>query len=76
MTDDEKIALIADTIEAERPEKIRPDVDLSEIDEWDSMGMMSSIMMFDREFGKELTYTELKALRTVRDIMALMERDG
>lgn len=74
MTDDEKIELLIDTIEAEDPEKIVPDAELADIREWDSMGMMSSIMMFDREFGRELTYVELKGLRTVRDIMALMER--
>lgn len=74
MTDDEKIALIVQTIEAECAEDVFPDAELSEIPEWDSMGMMNSIMMFDREFGRELTYVELKGLRTVRDIMALMER--
>ena len=63
MTQEEKLILIAETLDTE-PNNLKPDVELKSLDEWDSMGVISTIAMLDRKFGKEL--------KTVQDILNLM----
>lgn len=73
MTIDEKFKLFIETIEAEEPEKITKDSVLEDMSEWDSMGMISVIAMLATEFGRTLTFDDLKRLKTVGDILAIME---
>lgn len=73
MTEQEKIAKFADVIECEHPDELTPDTVLKDIDEWDSMAMISVITMLATKFNKTLTYGELKSLTLVSDVLAMME---
>lgn len=73
MTEIEKLARFTDTIECEHPEHVKPDTVLKDIDEWDSMAMISVITMLATKFKRTLTYDELKGLVHVSDVLALME---
>ena len=73
MTEQEKLEKFTDTIECEHPEHVKPDTVLKDIDEWDSMAMISVITMLATKFGRTLTYDELKGLVHVSDVLVLME---
>ena len=72
MTMEEKLDLIAETLDAERS-AIKPDVELTTLDEWDSMGVISTIAMLDRKFKKVLSAEQIEKLDTVQDILDKME---
>jgi len=40
---------------------------------WDSMAMLSLIALVNERFGKRLTGSQLKAFKTVQDILSVME---
>ncbi len=44
-----------------------------DVDEWDSIAALSLIVMLDEKFEKTVSGTQIKALETVNDILALME---
>lgn len=71
MTQEEKLILIAETLDTE-PNNLKPDVELKSLDEWDSMGVISTIAMLDRKFGKILSAEQIEELKTVQDILNLM----
>ena len=48
------------------------ETELNSLDEWDSIAILSAIVMFDEEFGKTVKGTDLKASKTVADIVNLM----
>lgn len=68
---EEKLKLIAETLDAELS-AIKPDSALKSIEEWDSMGTIALITMFDRKFSKILSAEQLAELRTIQDILSLM----
>lgn len=71
MTTQEKIALIEDVLEL--PGKLTPDTVLADLPEYDSMAKLSVIVMFDDELGKKLTGEQIRAFKTVGDVLAAME---
>lgn len=72
MTLDEKLITIANTLDAER-KCIEPSVLLETLDEWDSMGVISIIAMLDKKFSKVLNVEQIESLKTINDIVNLME---
>ena len=72
MTIEEKLDLITETLDAER-EKIKSETVLSTLDEWDSMGIISTITMLDRKFKKVLSAEQIENLNIVQDIIDRME---
>ena len=71
MTTQEKIALIEDVLEL--PGKLTPDTVLADLPEYDSMAKLSIIVMFDDELGKKLTGEQIRAFKTVGDMLAAMD---
>lgn len=71
MTLEEKLRLIADTLDMASP-NILPQTDLKSLDEWDSMGIISVIAMLDKKFGKILNAEQMESLKTVQDILDIM----
>ena len=69
----EKIAQLLETIECENTEGITEETLLSDIEEWDSMGVISAITMLATDYNYTLTYEELKKLSKVSDILELMK---
>lgn len=45
---------------------------LEEMDEWDSLKLLSFIAFVDREFGCQLKMTDVVNCRTLRDLYALL----
>lgn len=71
MTSEEKIKLIEDALEL-KENSINEDTLLSEIEEFDSMGKLTIIVLCDDEFGKKLTGENIKEFKTVGDLLRFM----
>ena len=71
MTKEEKIALLEDMLELDGG-TLTPEIELSSIDEYDSMAKLSLIVMMDDEFGKKLTGEKIRDFKTVQDILDFM----
>ena len=67
-----KLALIEEALDVEEG-SLKPETPLDDVEEWDSIAMLSLIAMLDDEFGKTISGKELKALKTVADIRACVE---
>lgn len=72
MTQEEKIALLKDMLELDGG-SLKPEMELSAIDEYDSMAKLSLIVLMDEECGKKLTGEKIREFKTVADILAFME---
>ena len=73
MTDQEKIALLEETLELDEG-TLTADTLLEDVDEYDSMAKLSLIVMMDDEFEVKLTSEMIKSFKTVGDILAVMEQ--
>lgn len=69
---EDKLALIADALDAEK-ELITPEKTLEELEEWDSMGVIAVISMLDKKYKVQLKADQIKALKTVNDILEYMQ---
>lgn len=72
MDKNKKIELIAEVLDIE-PEEIHEDMILKDMDEWDSLAILSFIVMMGDEFNKTVTGEDVKKLVTVADALAIME---
>ena len=72
MTQEEKIALLEDMLELEAG-TLTAEIELSSIDEYDSMAKLSLIVIMDDEFGKKLTGEQIREFKTVQDILDFMD---
>ena len=72
MTNEEKIALLEDMLELDGG-SLKPELELSAIDEYDSMAKLSLIVLFDEECGKKLTGEQIRTFKTVGDILTAMD---
>lgn len=71
MTQEEKIALLEDMLELDGG-SLKPETELSSIDEYDSMAKLSLIVLMDDECGKKLTGEQIREFQTVQDILDFM----
>ncbi len=55
----------------QRDEPLDPSDELDSLGEWDSMTVLGVISMFDLEFGITLTIDQLKAAKTIQDLIHL-----
>ena len=72
MTNEEKIAMLEDMLELDGG-SLKPEMELDEIAEYDSMAKLSLIVMMDDDFGKKLTGEQIREFKTVKDILDYME---
>lgn len=72
MTEEKKMELLEELLEMEQG-GLRPEMSLADLENWDSMTALSLIVMIDEECGKRISGDEVKGLRTVSDILAVME---
>lgn len=63
------LELITETIEAENPINIDDNID--DIEEWDSLGVLSLISMLD-DLGASLETEKFEDLKTVRDFIEMV----
>jgi len=73
MTEQEKLAMLEEAFEVNEG-SLRADMDLDDIDEYDSMAKMSLIVLMEDEFGITLVSDQIKAFKTVSDILAVMNK--
>lgn len=71
MKQEEKIAMLEDMLELDGG-TLNPEMELSGIDEYDSMAKLSLIVLMDDEFGKKLTGEQIRLFKTVQDILDFM----
>lgn len=50
------------------------DTVLSDIEEWDSISVLSFVAMLDDEYGKNINSKDIKKCNTVGDLLAMMEK--
>ncbi len=72
MDDKKKLELLEDLLEVDEG-TLSPQMELSELDEWDSMAALSLIVMIDDECGKRINGDDIRKLVTIKDIMDIME---
>ncbi len=71
MTNEEKIAKLEEMLELDGG-SLKPEMNLNEIPEYDSMAKLSLIVMMDEEIGKKLTGEDIQGFKTVKDILDFM----
>ena len=72
MTNEERIELLADEVFDVDVTEVTPETVLDESDFWDSMSKLSLISVIDSNFKKTLKGEDIKNLKTVQDILNLM----
>lgn len=72
MTVKEKLNLLEELLLIEK-DTLDEATNLNDINEWDSMAVISTIAMFDSVFNKDITTEEIKKFRIVKDIIDKME---
>ncbi len=72
MTLKEKLNLLEEVLDVEK-DSLGENTLLEEIEQWDSIAVISTIAMLDNVFGKEAEPEKVKNARTVKDILDLME---
>jgi len=68
----DKLSLIAQELDVE-PEALKPETKLKELEEWDSLAVVSVMAMLDKHFSVRLKPNDIKSLVTVEDILAHMK---
>lgn len=69
----EKLAKLEDIMELDEG-TLTPETPLEEIEEWDSLAALSYVVMMTDDFGKTITGAEIRAFKTVQDILNTMEK--
>ena len=67
----EKLSMLEETLDLEEG-ALAPDMELADIDEYDSMAKLSLIVLMSDEFNKKLTSEQIKSFSTVKDILDFM----
>lgn len=67
----EKLEALAEIFDCDAGE-LKPETQLDTL-EWDSMAMLSLIAMIKARFDKKLPGAEIRAFKTVQDILTVME---
>lgn len=73
MTLEEKLAALEEIMELDEG-TLKPDMELDDIDEWDSLSALSYVVMMQDEFGRKMRGAEIRAFETVQDILDTMEK--
>ena len=72
MTDNEKMQCIADSVEME-PDELGLDTLLSELENWDSVAVLSIIAVINEKLGRFPSADEILSYKTVGDLMKAMD---
>ncbi len=73
MSEKEKINMLEEMLELDE-NTLTPSTVLDDIEEWDSIAVLSLIAMLDDEFGKVIKGSEIRSFDTVADILRVMEK--
>ena len=73
MTEREKLAMLEDLLGLDEGD-LTCDMNLEDVEEYDSMAKLSLIVMMEDEFNVKLTGDTIRGFETVGDIVKLMEK--
>ncbi len=73
MNEKEKLSLLEEIMELDEGTLSVDDV-LADYAEWDSISALSFIAMMDEKFGKIVSGADVKAFKTVSDVIKTMEK--
>lgn len=73
MTNKEKLQLLEEIMDLEEG-TLREDMLLSDIDEWDSISLLSFMAMMDDEFSKVVKGKDIKEKKYVSELLEMMKR--
>lgn len=71
----EKLAALEEIMELDEG-ALAPEMRLDEIEEWDSLSALSFVVLLGDEFGRKISGQEIRAFKTVQDILDVMEPLG
>ena len=71
MTNEKKLELLADVFECDADE-LSPELELSDLENWNSMTKLALIVLMDDECDKILTSDGISEFKTVGDVMTYM----
>lgn len=72
MDNKKKFALLEEIMELDEG-SLSPEMVLDDIEEWDSLAALSYVVMMEDEFKKKISGKEIRAFKTVQDILDTME---
>jgi acyl carrier protein len=75
MTQREAVEWIAKVFEVSS-EQLTPDTLRDDIPAWDSLGVLTLMASLDSDFGIVLTDDDVQSVKSVRDILEIMRRNG
>lgn len=75
MTQIEAVAWIAQVFEM-NPDQLTPDTHRDNVPAWDSLGVLTLMASLDSDHGIVLTDDDVQAIKTVKDILDVMRRNG
>jgi acyl carrier protein len=67
----EFIEKLAEQIEVENVEALKPDTEFRSLDEWSSLSVMIIIAFYDDEFDKQIGETAIQECKTIEDLYKL-----
>jgi acyl carrier protein len=75
MTQREAVEWIAKVFEVSS-EQLTPDTLRDDIPAWDSLGVLTLMANLDSDFGIVLSDDDVQSVKSVRDILEIMRRNG
>ena len=75
MTEQEAVEWIAKVFETS-PEQLAPGTPREGVPAWDSLGVLTLMANLDSDFGIVLTDDDVQGIKTVGDILHVMQRSG
>lgn len=67
MTVKEFLVELQDSLQ--REDELLLEMALRELPEWDSLAMMSIVVLFDKHFGQKLLFSDFEKFKTVKDLV-------
>lgn len=74
MDTQEKLAALEDIMELDEG-TLTPDMELDDIDDWDSLSALSFVVLLGDEFNRKVTGQQIRSFTTIQDLLDVMETE-
>lgn len=71
----EKLSALEEIMDVEEG-SLKPEMNLGDLEEWDSLAALSYVVFMGDEFGKKMTGSQIRAFETVQDMLDTMKQEG
>lgn len=75
MNTQEKLTALEDVMELDEG-TLKPEMELDEIEEWDSLSALSFVVLLGDEFNRKISGQQIRAFQTVQDLLNVMEAEA